>query len=125
MQEFCAPSSPGRHDPAHFLGVSKAILESLYAESHAAHWGLTLAQFAAALDRSLRKRFPDVSPAGDLVEYLQTLCLQDLALGEAGLGGAGRAWEYFVRDYGSLLGAAAGAIEEGGHAGADVQELDD
>ncbi len=118
--------APGPRDPAHLLGVSEAILESLYAESRAAHWGLTLAQFAAALDRSLRKRFPDVSSAGDhLVEYLQTLCLQDLALAAACLEGSEWAWEYFVREYRSPLRAAAGAITKGSRAGANAQELAD
>jgi len=101
-------------------------LESLYAESRAAHWGLALARFAAALDRSMRKRFPDVSPAGDhLVEYLQTLCLQDLALAAACLEGSEAAWEYFVREYRSPLRAAAGAITKGSRAGANALELAD
>jgi RNA polymerase sigma-70 factor (ECF subfamily) len=118
--------APEHRDPAHFPGVSEAILEFLYAESRAAQWGLTLAQFAAALERSLRKRFPDVSPAGDhLVEYLQTLCLQDLALAAACLEGSESAWEYFVREYRSPLRAAAGAITKGSRAGANAQELAD
>ena len=118
--------APERLEPAHLPGVSEAILESLYAESRAAHWGLALAQFAAALDRSMRKRFPDVSPAGDhLVEYLQTLCLQDLALAAACLEGSEAAWEYFVREYRSPLRAAAGAITKGSRAGANALELAD
>src|SRR5208337_4881725 len=131
----CRSSVPHRpHDrpdrehrePAQLLGVSEALLDSLYAESCAARWGLTLLQFAAALDRSLRKRFPDVSPPRDhLVEYRQTLYLRDLALAAAWLEGSESAWEYFVREYRSPLRAAAGAITKGSRAGANAQELAD
>jgi RNA polymerase sigma-70 factor len=114
-------------EPAYLRGVSEAILDSLYVESRAAQWGLTLAQFAAALERSLRKRFAEISPASrdHLVEYLQTLYLQDLALAAACLEGSESAWEYFVREYRSPLRAAAGAITKGSRAGANAQELAD
>jgi len=118
--------APEHRSALQLLGVSEAILESLYGESHAAQWDLTLPQFAAALDRSLRKRFPDVSAARDrLVEYLQTLYLQDLALAAACLEGCERAWEYFVREYRAPLRAAAGAITKGSRAGANAEELAD
>lgn len=117
---------PEHREPAQLPVFSEAILDSLYAESCAAPWGLTLLQFAAALERSLRKRFPDVSPPRDhLVEYLQTLHLRDLALAAACLEGSESAWEYFVREYRSPLRAAAGAITKGSRAGANAQELAD
>ena len=118
---------PGDRDSAYLRGVSEAILDSLYAESRAADWGLTLAQFAAALERSLCKRFAEISPASrdHLVEYLQTLYLRDLALAAACLEGSESAWEYFVREYRSPLRAAAGAITKGSRAGANAQELAD
>jgi RNA polymerase sigma factor (sigma-70 family) len=113
-------------DPSRLLGVSKAILDSLYAEANAEQWGLAPAQFAAALERSLRKRFADDSPGGDhQVEYLQTLYLRDLALAAACLEGSESGWEYFVREYRSPLRAAAGAITKGSRAGANAQELAD
>ena len=118
--------APERRNPLQLLGVSKELVESLFDESRAAQWDLTLQQFAAALDRSLRKRFPDVSPAEDrLAEYLRTLYLQDLALAAACLEGREEAWEYFVREYRSPLRAAAGAITKGSRAGANAQELAD
>ena len=118
---------PEDREPAYLRGVSETILDSLYVESRAAQWGLTLAQFAAALERSLRKRFAEIPPASrdHLVEYLQTLYLQDLALATACLEGSESAWEYFVREYRSPLRAAAGAITKGSRAGANAQELAD
>ena len=118
--------APEHRDPAQFLGVSKAILDSLYADSRAAEWCLTLLQFAAALDRSLSKRFADIALSDDRrVEYLQTLYLQDLALAAACLEGSESAWEYFVREYRTALRAAAGAITRGSRAGANAEELAD
>jgi RNA polymerase sigma-70 factor (ECF subfamily) len=115
-----------RREPAYLHEVSEAILESLYAESSAAQWGLALAQFAAALERSLGKRFADAFPDSDhLVAYLWTLHLRDLALAAACLAGSESAWEYFVREYRSPLRAAAGAITKGSRAGANAQELAD
>jgi RNA polymerase sigma factor (sigma-70 family) len=113
-------------EPVYLRGVTKAILDSLYVESRAADWGLALAPFAAALERSLHKRFADIPPARDhLVEYLQTLYLQDLGLAAACLEGSESAWDYFVREYRSPLRAAAGAITKGSRAGANAQELAD
>jgi len=119
-------SAPEQGDPAKSLGVPKDILDSLYAESRAAVWRLTLPQFAAALDRSLSKRFADVAaPDSRRVEYLQTLYLQDLALAAACLQGSEPAWEYFVREYRASLRAAAGVITKGSRAGANAEELAD
>jgi RNA polymerase sigma factor (sigma-70 family) len=118
--------APEPRDPAEHLGVSKAILNSLYAESGAAEWCLTLPRFAAALHRSLGKRFADVPLSDDRrVEYLQTLYLQDLALAAACLEGSEPAWEYFVREYRAALRAAAGAITKGSRAGGNAEELAD
>ncbi len=118
--------APEHREPAQLLGVSKDILDSLYAESCAAEWGLTLPQFAAALNRSLTKRFADV-PLTDIrcVEYLQSLYLRDLALAAACLEGSESAWECFVREYRAALRASAGAITKGSMAGANAEELAD
>lgn len=118
--------APEHRDPAQSLGVPKEILDVLYAESRSGEWYLTLPQFAAALDRSLSKRFADVpAPENRRVEYLQTLYLQDLALAAACLEGSESAWEYFVREYRAALRAAAGAITKGSRAGANAEELAD
>jgi RNA polymerase sigma-70 factor (ECF subfamily) len=118
--------APEHRDPAQLLGVSKDILDSLYAESRAAEWNLTLRQFAAALERSLSKRCGDVAlPDDRRVAYLQTLYLQDLALAAACLEGSESAWEYFVREYRAALRSAAGAITKGSRSGANAEELAD
>ena len=123
--------SHDRPDPVHrnavqSLGISGETLDSLYAESGAGQWCLTLPQFVAALERSLSKRFPGVALPGDQrVEYLQTLNLRDLALAAACLEGSESAWEYFVREYRGALRAAAGAITKGSRAGANAEELAD
>ena len=118
---------PDHRELAYLCGVSEAILDSMYVESGAADWGLTLAQFAAALERSLRKRFADNAPTSrdHLVGYLQTLYLRDLALAAACLEGSELAWECFVREFRLPLRAAAGAITKGSRAGANAQELAD
>src|SRR5208283_5039425 len=117
---------PEQRDPAQSLGVPRDILDSLYAESRAAEWCLTLPHFAMALDRSLSKRFADVAaPDNRRVEYLQTLHIQDLALAAACLEGSEPAWEYFVREYRASLRAAAGVITKGSRAGANAEELAD
>ncbi len=118
--------APEQRDPAQSLGVPRDILDSLYAESRAAEWCLTLPHFAMALDRSLSKRFADVAaPDNRRVEYLQTLHIQDLALAAACLEGSEAAWEYFVREYRAALRAAAGVITKGSPAGANAEELAD
>ena len=119
-------SSPDHCEPVFILRVAKEILESLYAESGAARWNLTLEQFTAALDRSTRKGFPGPNPSNDhLVEYLRNLYLQDLALAAACMEGIESAWDCFVREYRSPLRAAAGAITKGSRVGTNAQELAD
>jgi len=108
------------------LVVFEPLVCSLYADSRAADWGLTLTSFAGALNRSAGKRFNFASswPAG-VQDYLRSLCVQDLALVSACMEGSEAAWEYFVREYRAYLRAAAGAITKGSRSGADAQELAD
>lgn len=83
----------------------------LFAEARASEWSLQREQFAAALERSARKRFAaaDVSKQ-QLQEYFGTLHVRDLALACACLEGCESAWEYFVSHYRGYLRAAAGAM---------------
>ena len=124
------------HDPhvrpttglAALLVACEALVQSLYAESRSAEWGLTCPQFAAALERSAKKQFPAAYaspwPKG-LEAYLKTLYVQDLALSAACLEGSQVAWEHFVGEYRGYLRAAAGAITKGSRGGIAAQELAD
>jgi len=121
------PAANPRPDPAVLLRKLESRVSSLYASSRASEWKLTRAQFAAALDRSVCKRFsegPCVSQEG-LADYLETLHVEDLVLASACMQGSEPAWEYFVQTYRGYLRAAAGSITKGSRSGADAQELAD
>ena len=88
-----------------------ALAEKLYAQSQAACWGLTLERFAAALERSAKKRFAAESCTPEkLYQYLSALHLEDLALATACAAGCESAWEHFFAAYRSYLYAAAAAV---------------
>jgi RNA polymerase sigma factor (sigma-70 family) len=102
------------------------LVELLYAQSRAREWGLSPAQFAAGLERSVKKRFADEPCSAErFEEYLNTLHVEDLALACACMQGSEAAWEGFVREYRGYLRASAGAITRGSRAGTDAQELAD
>jgi RNA polymerase sigma-70 factor (ECF subfamily) len=101
-------------------------VQSLYASSPASNWGVTLQQFAAALERSVRKCFAECAATQrSLEEYLETLHLDDLALATACMEGSEAAWEYFVSTYRGYLRASAGAVTKNSRPGTDAQELAD
>lgn len=113
-------------DPALLVASYEPLVSSLFSQCGADRWGLSRAQFACGLERSLRKRFADGPPTGDhLQEYLLTLHIEDLALATACLEGSEAAWEYFVREYRGYLRAAAGAITKASRYAANPQELAD
>lgn len=104
----------------------RAFADSLYADSRAQEWGLSLAQFFVALERSTSKRFAGGAfSSARLGEYVGTLHIEDLCLASACLEGSEAAWEYFVREYRSYLRAAAGIITKQSRDGTDAQELAD
>src|SRR5271157_3606884 len=124
------PTSHGDNsklDPAALLPAAAELVEILYRQSRAREWGLSRAQFAAGLMRSVRKRFADGQPCSleCFAEYLQSLHVQDLALACACIEGCESAWETFVREYRGYLRASAGAITKGSRAGTDARELAD
>jgi RNA polymerase sigma factor (sigma-70 family) len=86
----------------------RALLESLYAESGAECWKLSLAQFASALERSARNSA--TASAAGVAEYLRALHVRDLALASGCAHGCEAAWEHFIGAYRGYLRAAAGAI---------------
>jgi RNA polymerase sigma-70 factor len=103
-----------------------SLLDALYTQSGAPGWGLSRKKFAAALERSIQKRF-SASPVirQELEKYLDTLHLEDLALCCACAEGLATAWDHFVATYRTYLRAAVGAILRGGSPAADPQELAD
>jgi len=98
-------------DPTRLLAERATLVDSLYAQSSAARWGLARERFAAALAHSVQKHFAGgtISPA-KLEEYLAALHLEDLALAAACVAGCEAAWEHFVAVYRGYLRAAAAAV---------------
>ncbi len=101
-------ASPGRIG---WLTRLQPLVDHLFAASGAADWRLPRELFAAALERSARKRFGGGSPgAGKIEEYFSTLHLQDLALACACAEGRVDAWDHFVAAFRGYMRSAAGAI---------------
>jgi RNA polymerase sigma-70 factor len=102
-----------------------AAVERLFTVAAApADWGLGLAAFREALERSAASRFR--GSAGqpsrrDIIAYLESLNLPDLALACACGAGNSRAWEEFVSRYRAELYRAGRAIagDSGGRELAD------
>jgi RNA polymerase sigma-70 factor (ECF subfamily) len=106
-----------REQPREGAGASQTVvaspaqLQSLYAQSHAALWGLSCDRFAASLERSAQKRLATGNLAPEkLDEYLAALHLEDLALATACLENCEPAWEHFVVAFRPYLRAAAAAV---------------
>jgi RNA polymerase sigma factor (sigma-70 family) len=123
------PRPPGEnsaHDPVSLLAHSAESVAALYSQTRAKEWGLSSAQFARGLERSVEKRFADGGCSAErLEEYLQTLHLEDLALAAACMAGSELAWESFFQEYRGYLRACAGAITKNSRAGTDARELAD
>src|SRR5215467_12145770 len=94
-----------------FLDGSASLVEKLYAQSHAARWGLSLERFVLSLERSVTKRFAAESASRQKVEdYLGSLHVEDLALACACAAGCESAWEHFFATYRQYLYTAAATI---------------
>ncbi len=95
--------------PVDLLAHHQGRIARLYRTTDAARWGLSLEQFAAALDQSLRHRRAD---AGDIevATFLGSLHVRDLALAAACRLGLAPAWDHFIERYRPLLYDAARAI---------------
>jgi RNA polymerase sigma factor (sigma-70 family) len=104
-------SDIGAIPPQEFLRAHAPLIDRLHAESGAHRWGVSSAEFAAALHRSALHRFGGPLPAaGELNNYFAALHLNDLALSCALRKGSSAAWEEFVAAYRPILYAAARAI---------------
>jgi RNA polymerase sigma-70 factor len=113
-------------DSVLFLHGSASLLEALYLQAQAGRWGLSPERWAAALERSAKKRLtPVTSTPRQLEEYLRSLHLQDLALASACAEGCESAWEQFFATYRVYLHAAAAAILHCGASAPEACELAD
>jgi RNA polymerase sigma-70 factor len=120
------PPANRRSDPLILLHEFASRVDSLYANSTSSAWQLTRAQFVAALERSVAKRFADCSAdQGKLEEYLETLHIDDLVLAAACMAGSEAAWEHFVGSYRGYLRATASVLTKASRSGMDAQELAD
>ena len=108
------------------LGTSVGATEWLYAQANAGRWGLPRAKFAAALERSVKKRLATGSLTPEqLNEYLGSLHLEDFALATACADNCEAAWEYFVVAYRGYMRAGAAAILRCTAGSAEACELAD
>src|SRR5713101_7192057 len=113
-------------DPARPLDGCAHLVERLYACSQAGRWQLAPEQFAAALERSAKKRLTAAAMTStSLQEFLAALHLEDLALAAACAEGCEAAWEHFFAVYRSYLRAAAAAILRRNADSAEARELAD
>jgi RNA polymerase sigma-70 factor (ECF subfamily) len=86
----------------------------LHRDAGAGRWGLSLALWQSALERSLAHA--NVPDAAATAKYLGGLHLEDLALAAACIEGLEPAWEHFVTRYRPALLRAADAIDPSGAA---------
>ena len=99
-------------------GLDDPTAARLHQRANAARWNVSVAAFAAALERSAAKIGPGDPAARETA--LAALHLEDLALACACERGDEPAWEHFVREHRPVLYRAASAI-----AGDDGRELAD
>jgi RNA polymerase sigma factor (sigma-70 family) len=116
----------GAIDPTKLFAGCEALVEELYAQSAAARWGLVCGRFAAALARSLQKRFAkeQVTPE-KLHDYLGALHIEDLALAAACIEGCEAAWEHFVATFRGPLRTSASVVLRCPSGSPEARELAD
>lgn len=118
--------SAGAGRGGNWLAGCEALVNRLYARSRAGHWKLGKEEFAEALERSVRWRFPQAPPQPEEAEsYLGGLHVEDLALACACAEGREEAWESFLSDHRGGLRRAAAAMLRTGADSADAIELGD
>jgi len=98
--------------------LGSALAARLHRRAGAERWQVSVADFAAALERSAAKAGGCGERAAE--QYLDALHLEDLALACACTQGDEAAWEHFVREYRPTLYRAATAL-----AGDEGRELAD
>jgi RNA polymerase sigma-70 factor (ECF subfamily) len=98
--------------------VDRGLAERLHRRAGADRWQVSVAEFAAALERSAAKL--GALDGRQLARALEALHLEDLALASACEAGRDAAWDHFVIEYRPSLYRAAGII-----AGDEGRELAD
>jgi len=97
--------------------IDRSLVLRLFAQAQGERWGLSLAQFAAAVEASASHGFGGRVPTpAELARYLETLHLEDLAVACACAAGHDSAWDHFVREHRPALYRAAEAIDRSGGA---------
>ena len=91
-------------------------LARLYRKAQAERWGVSVASFAEALERSLAQWSAGRAPGADVEPYLSTLHVEDLAVACACAAGHEAAWEHFMIEYRPGLYRAADALDHTGAA---------
>jgi RNA polymerase sigma-70 factor, ECF subfamily len=108
------------------LSGCRETIDKLYAQARAKRFGLTLESFAACLERSALKHFCEANPRpSEVVDFLNSLHLEDLVLACACAEGLASAWEEFVAGYRSYLRACAAAMMRCSAEAPEAKELAD
>ena len=92
------------------MGDVPAYVGTLYQESHAKTFGLTEADFAAALEDVAARSLPRDSARKQVEQFHRSLRLEDLALARACAAGCDRAWDIFLARHRGKLFECALAI---------------
>lgn len=91
--------------------VDERLLDRAFKRSNAPRWNLSRESFARALDRSVASRFAtEVRTPAMVADYVDSLNLEELALGCACAEGQVAAWVYFLECHRPGLRAAARVI---------------
>ena len=97
--------------------IDRAVAVRLHGQARADRWGLSPDEFAEALEASAAHAVAaDPSASRDVVRYLQSLHLEDLALACACGAGREAAWEHFIKEHRPIVYRAAEAIDRSGGA---------
>jgi RNA polymerase sigma-70 factor len=108
------------------LRECSSALEQSCREAEIERWGIPAETFTNELERCARIRFKNDGPSADeLLGYLGTLHLKDLALACACAAGVAAAWEFFVATYRGYLRACAGMMLKRSANAPEAEELAD
>lgn len=103
-------SNPGQiAERKHPSGTVLAACKRLFERSQAAVFGLGCEQFQSILIDIADHYSPDV-PESELLKFLETLRVEELALARGCVAGNEKAWETFLNKYRSLLYGAAYSV---------------
>jgi RNA polymerase sigma-70 factor (ECF subfamily) len=97
--------------------IPESLVAALHRRCHAARWGVSLAEFGAALSASAERAVGGhQSTSREIEQYLNALHLDDIALALACANGHDPAWDAFVDKFRPVLYGAADALDATGGA---------